>query len=119
MEAHVIISDHKERHLTNIVLPTGMVMASLIVWISQSFLRLSEFLVMIEYLQKDHTAIGRYCSDQLNRQQELIKEKRLTTGIFFLQNNAPAHASLVTMATIHEFERIRQTWPPQLQFHPK
>ena len=60
--------------------------------------------ILIEYLQKGHTVTGQHYSRQLKRLREAIKEKRpgkLTRGILFHQDKAPAHTFVVAMATIH------------------
>lgn len=80
-----------------VVPSAGKVMAS-VFWDSQG-------VILIEYLEKGHTVTGQHYSGQLKRLREAIKEKRpgmLTRGILFHQDNAPAHTSLVAMATIHE-----------------
>ena len=97
-----------------VVPSAGKVMAS-VFWDSQG-------VILIEYLQKGHTVTGQHYSAQLKRLREVIKEKRpgmLTKGVLFHQDNAPAHTSLVAMATIHNcgfdlfpIHLIRQTWPP-------
>ena len=77
-------------------------------------------IILIEYLQKGHRETGQHYSRQLKRLREPIKEKRqrkLTKGILFHQDIAPAHTSMVAMTTIHDcgFELtpihfICQTW---------
>lgn len=80
------------------VIPSaGKVMAS-VFWDSQG-------VILIEYLQQGQTVTGQYYSGQLRRLREAIKEKRpgmLTRGVLFHQDNAPAHTSVVAMATIHD-----------------
>ena len=80
-----------------VVRSAGKVMAS-VFWDYQG-------VILIEYLQKGHTVTGQHYSGQLKRLREAIKEKRpgkLTRGILFHQDNAPAHTSVVAMATIHD-----------------
>ena len=80
-----------------VVRSAGKVMAS-VFWDNQG-------VILIEYLQKGHTMTGQHYSIQLKRLREAIKEKRpgkLTRGILFHQDNAPAHTSMAAMATIHD-----------------
>ena len=54
---------------------------------------------------------------QLKHLQKVIKEKRpgmLTKEVFFHQDNAPAHTSLVAMATIHDCGIELVSYPPYL-----
>lgn len=80
------------------VIPSaGKVMAS-VFWDSQGVL-------LIDYLEKGHTVTGLYYSQLLKRLREAIKEKRpgmLTRGVLFHHDNAPAHTSVLAMATIRD-----------------
>ena len=75
----------------------GKVMAS-VFWDAQGVL-------MVDYLQKGCTINALYYSDLLKRLRENIKKKRpgmITKGVLFHQDNAPAHSSVVAMATIRD-----------------
>ena len=59
----------------------------------------------MDYLDKDHTITGAYYAYLLRQLQENIKQIRrgkLTRGVLFHQDNAPADTSAVAMATISE-----------------
>ena len=96
-----------------VVLSSGKVMAS-VFWDLQG-------IILIEYLQKGHTVTGQHYSGQMKRLREVIKEKKprmLTKGAFFHQDNAPAHTSLVAMATIHDCSPSTTfSRPGPLDFH--
>ena len=82
---------------TKVIHSAGKVMASVF--------RDYQGAILIEYLQKGHTVTGQHYSGQLKHLREAIIEKRpgkLTRGILFHQDNAPAHTSVVAMATIHD-----------------
>ena len=60
--------------------------------------------ILIEYLQKGHKVTKQHYSEQLKHLREAIKKKpgKLTRGILFHEDNAPAHTSMVAMAIIHD-----------------
>ena len=61
--------------------------------------------LLLDYLPKGHTITGEYYSDLLKRLRESIKKKRpgmITKGVLFHQDNAPAHSSMLAMATIRD-----------------
>lgn len=79
------------------VISAGKVMAS-VFWDSEGIL-------MVDYLKKGHTITGTYYASLLDNLRVEIKKKRrgkLTKGVIFHQDNAPAHKSAVVMAKIHE-----------------
>jgi transposase len=56
---------------------------------------------MIDYLEQDRTINGKYYVDELRRLcQEIARKRRgkLTQGVLFLHDNAPALTSQVAMA---------------------
>lgn len=68
-------------------------------------------IIMSDYLEQGKTVTGAYYSTLLTRLREKIVEKRrgkLSKGVLFLQDNAPAHKSLIAMQKINEvgFELI-------------
>ena len=91
-----------------VVRSTGKIMAS-VFWDYQG-------VILIECLQKGHTVTGQHYSGQLKRLREAIKKRpgKLTRGILFHQDNAPAHTSMVAMGTIQDcgFELVPH--PPYL-----
>ena len=57
----------------------------------------------MDYLDKGHTITGTDYADLLRQLWEKIKQIRcgnMTRGVFFHQDNAPAHTSTVAMAAI-------------------
>lgn len=75
----------------------GKVMAS-VFWDAQG-------VILVDYLERGRTITGIYYTELLQKLRQAIKEKRrgkLSRGILFHQDNAPAHTSHVAMATIHE-----------------
>lgn len=65
----------------------------------------SEGVIMIDYLGKGTTITGEYYTSLINKLREKIKEKRrgkLTKGILYHQDNAPAHTSRLALNAIHE-----------------
>ena len=65
----------------------------------------SQGVIMIDYLEQHHTINGAYNAGELRRlRQEIARKRRrkLTRGVLFLQDNAPAHASQVAMAAATE-----------------
>jgi histone-lysine N-methyltransferase SETMAR len=79
------------------VMSAGKVMAS-VFWDSEGVL-------LVDYLQKGHTITGTYYADLLRQLREKIRSLRrgrLTRGVLFHQDNAPAHKSTVAMAAINE-----------------
>ena len=75
----------------------GKVMAS-IVWAAGGVL-------LVDYLDKDHTITGAYYADflrQLRMKTKQIRRGELTRGVLFHQDNAPAHTSTVAMAAIQK-----------------
>ena len=74
---------------------TGKVMAS-IFWDAEG-------VFLVDYLDKSHTITGAYFADLLRQLQEKIEQiqhGKLPRGVFFHQNNVPAHRSTVAMAAI-------------------
>ena len=60
--------------------------------------------VLVDYLPKGQTINGEYYAKLLRQLREAIKAKRpgkLTKGVLFHQDNAPAHKSAIAMATVH------------------
>lgn len=75
----------------------------------------SEGILLVDYLMKGHTVTGEYYSNLLWQLRDNIKEKRhgkLTKGILFHQDNAPAHTSNIAMATIHDCGFELMSHPP-------
>ena len=71
----------------------------------------AEGVVLIDYLPHKTTVTGTYYADLLRRLRDCIKTKRrgmLAAGVLLLHDNAPAHASRVSKAAIHEcgFEEL-------------
>jgi histone-lysine N-methyltransferase SETMAR len=65
----------------------------------------TEGIIMIDYLEKGKTVNSVYYMSLLSQLKEKLKEKRrgkLTRGVLFLQDNAPAHKSHVTMQKLGE-----------------
>ena len=61
--------------------------------------------LLVAYLEKGHTITGAYYTDLLKQLREKIKVTRrgkLTAGVLFHQDNAPAHNSTVAMAAIRD-----------------
>ena len=62
-------------------------------------------IVFIDYLQKRRTINGEYYANLLKEMRQVIKSKRpgkLTKGVLFHQNKAPAHESMVAMASVRD-----------------
>ena len=62
---------------------------------------------MIDFLDKGRTITGDYYLTLLTTLRETIKEKRrgkLSKGVLFLQDNAPAHKSHVAMQKFRDLE---------------
>jgi [histone H3]-lysine36 N-dimethyltransferase SETMAR len=62
-------------------------------------------ILLIDYLERGHTITGVYYAGLIKKLREVIKEKRrgkLTAGVLFHQDNAPAHKSHVAMAAISD-----------------
>lgn len=75
----------------------GKVMGSLF-WDSQG-------VVMIEYLDHGATITGNLYAEQIKKLRNFIREERrgkLSKGVLFHQDNAPAHKSRVAMAAIKD-----------------
>ncbi|XP_076042030.1 histone-lysine N-methyltransferase SETMAR-like [Oratosquilla oratoria] len=61
--------------------------------------------LFIDYLSKDHTIKESYYPNLLTKPQQMIKEKppgMLSKGVILHKDDAPAHASLLTMAKIRD-----------------
>ena len=61
--------------------------------------------MFIDYLQKGQTINGEYYANLLRELRKAIKSKRpgkLTKGVLFHQDNAPAHKSVVAMAAVRD-----------------
>lgn len=62
--------------------------------------------LLIDYLQKGYTLNREYNANLLRQLQMAIKTKcpgKLTKGVLFHQDNAPAHMSLVSIAAVRDF----------------
>jgi len=62
-------------------------------------------IIFIDYLQKGQTINGEYYANLLRQHRKAIKSKRpgkLTKEVLFHEDNAPAHKSLVAMATLRD-----------------
>ena len=60
----------------------------------------------MDYLDKGHTITGAFCADllrQLRKKTNQIRRGKLTRGVLFHQDNAPAHTSTVVMAAIQKY----------------
>ena len=73
----------------------------------------ADSILKVDYLQKGQTINGTYYASILRQLGENIKAKcrgELSKGVLFLQDHAPAHMSVITMATINncDFELIQQ-----------
>ncbi|XP_076029120.1 histone-lysine N-methyltransferase SETMAR-like [Oratosquilla oratoria] len=80
-----------------VVSSAGMVMAT-VYWAAKG-------IVFIDYLQKGKTINGKYYANLLMQLRKAIKSKRagkLTKGVLFHQDNAPAHMSVVAVALVHD-----------------
>jgi len=65
----------------------------------------SESVLLTDYLEKGKTVSCTYYAGLIHKLREVIKEKRrgkLTQGVLLHHDNAPAHTSHVTTATIHD-----------------
>ena len=65
----------------------------------------SEGIILTDFLEKGRTITGQYYSSLLVQLREEIHKKRigkLSKGVLFHQDNAPAHKAAVSMATIHQ-----------------
>ena len=76
----------------------------------------------IDYFQKGKTINGEYYVNLLRQLRKEIKSKqpgKLTKGVLFHQDNAPAHKSVVAMSTEHDcgFELIDQSFHILLIWH--
>ena len=61
--------------------------------------------VLVDYLDKEHTITGAYYADLLRQLRVKIKQiprGKLTRGVLFHQDNALAHTSTVAMAAIQK-----------------
>ena len=57
----------------------------------------------MDYLEEGHMINGEYYAEELRQlQQEIVKKRRgkLTWGVLFLQDNAPAQTSQIAMAAV-------------------
>ena len=80
-----------------VVSSAGKVMAS-VFWDAKG-------IVFIDYLEKGRTINGEYYAALLKQLRKEIKAKRpgkLTKGVLFHQDNAPAHKSVIAMAALHD-----------------
>lgn len=73
-------------------------------------------IIYIDYLQKGRTITGAHYANQLDQLHKAIQQKRPgmeKKKIYFLQDNAPAHTSKVSMAKLKElrYNHILQIWP--------
>lgn len=71
--------------------------------------------IMIDFLDKGRTITGDYYSTLLTTLRDKIKEKRrgkLSKGVLFLQDNAPAHKSHVVMQKIRDLGLELLEHPP-------
>ena len=75
------------------VMSAGKVMAS-IFW--------DAGVLLVDYLDKCNTITGAYFVDLLRQQINWIMCGKLTRGVLFHQDNAPAHRSTVAMAAIQK-----------------
>ena len=61
----------------------------------------SEVVIIVDYLEECHMINGIYYTELRWLHQEIVKKRRkLTRSILLLQDNAPAHTSLVAMASV-------------------
>ena len=70
--------------------------------VMSSVFRESKGIIMIDYLEKEHTATAEYYANELRRLHKEIKKKcrgKLRKGIWLLQDNTPAHTSQDATAT--------------------
>ena len=77
------------------MIPTGKVMAS-IFWDAEG-------VPLVDYIDKGHTITGAFYADlprQLREKIKQIRRGKLTGGVLFRRDNAPAHTSTVAMAAI-------------------
>ncbi|XP_071081533.1 histone-lysine N-methyltransferase SETMAR-like [Haliotis cracherodii] len=75
----------------------------------------SEGVIMVDWLPKGRSVTGAYYVELLRQLREQIKVTRrgkLTKGVLYHHDNAPAHTTLIAMAKIHEcsFELLQH--PP-------
>lgn len=62
-------------------------------------------IILIDYLEQGRTITGAYYTELLTKLRKKIVEKRrgkLARGVLFLQDNAPAHKSLIALQKIDE-----------------
>lgn len=72
-------------------------------------------IIMIDYLEKGRTITGAHYVNQLDQLKAAIKEKRPCLSkkkIYFLQDNAPAHTSKVSMQKIKDLKFELIAHPP-------
>ena len=65
----------------------------------------SQGVILVDYLKKILSITGQYYASLLRKLREKIKKNRrgkLSLGVFFHQDNAPAHKSAVALATIYD-----------------
>lgn len=63
--------------------------------------------LLVGYLENSLTLSSTYCVDLLRRRREKIKKillEKLTGGVLFHQDDAPAHETTVAMAAIHNVD---------------
>ena len=62
-------------------------------------------MLLVDYVDKGHTITGAYYADLLRQLQEKTKQilrGKLTRGVLFHKDSAPAHTSTVAMAAIQK-----------------
>ena len=74
-------------------------------------------ILLIDYLPKGQTINMEYCSSLLVQLKDILKEKRhgkVTKGVLFLHDNAPAHRALATQKKLAYLGWLPLSWPPTL-----
>jgi len=74
-----------------------------------------EGILLIDYLPKGQTINGEYYSSLLVQFKNILKEKRrgkVTRGVLFLHDNAPAHRALATQKKLAYLRFQRLDHPP-------
>ena len=79
-------------------------------------------ILLIDYLPKGQTINAEYYSSLLVQLKDILKEKRrgkVTKGVLFLHNNAPAHRALATQKKLAYLGFYCLDHPPFLRICPR
>ena len=74
----------------------------------------AEGVLLVDYLEKAHIITGTYYANllhQLKEKNKILRRGKLTRGVLFHQDNAPAHKSTVAKAAFNE-------WSFEILEHP-